>query len=147
MKKFFIPPVLFVASVLLMILLYLTFQDFNLIKFPLNLIGLLPAYFGISFLGKSRDLFLKHETSHRFDKANKLITEGIFEKTRNPMYVGMILLLVGIAIGTTNFISFVIPLLFFLMVNYHFVLDEESDLEMIFGIEYLNYKKNVRRWF
>ena len=69
-----------------------------------------------------------------------------YEYTRNPMYLGLLLMLFSIALFLKNFISFLIIPLFILFITKNQILPEEEALENIFGEEYKNYKKKVRRW-
>jgi protein-S-isoprenylcysteine O-methyltransferase Ste14 len=111
-------------------------------------------YFGIAFFGggfwlmaHAAGLFRKNETPHDSDReALKLVTEGAFRYTRNPMYLGMTLMLAGIACmdGTAPF--YATPVLFLLIVDLTHVRREEKSLEKKFGAAYLEYEKKVRRW-
>ncbi len=101
---------------------------------------------GFVLTGKSRDLFHKHKTVHNFEDASFLITEGIFSKTRNPMYWGMLLFLLGISLIFCNVYSFVYLVLFFILLNVVYIPYEEKTLESIFGEQYSDYCKKVRRW-
>ena len=78
--------------------------------------------------------------------ATKLITDGIYKFSRNPMYLGLLLVLLGISI-IFNLIGgfFLIPL-FILYLNLFQIIPEENALVDLFKEEFLEYKKNVRRW-
>jgi protein-S-isoprenylcysteine O-methyltransferase Ste14 len=80
------------------------------------------------------------------NKTSSLINSGIYRYTRNPMYLGLLLMLSSIALFLKNFISFLIIPLFILFITKNQILPEEEALENIFGEEYKNYKKKVRRW-
>jgi len=146
MRKLYIPPTLLVYSILLMVLLYFFVGQYNLIKFPFNLIGLVIAFLGFMLMGKARDLFNKHQTTLKIEKSNQLIKEGVFSKTRNPMYVGMFILVFGFSIVSTNLIALSLPFAFLLLVTLIFIREEEHLMYDTFGKEYLEYKKTVRRW-
>lgn len=75
-----------------------------------------------------------------------LITSGLFRITRNPNYLGMVIALFGEAIFFGSFITFIIPVLFFVLINFFNIPFEEKVLEEKFGKKYLDYKKKVRRW-
>ena len=78
--------------------------------------------------------------------ATKLITDGIYKFSRNPMYLGLLLVLLGISI-ILNLIGgfFLIPL-FILYLNLFQIIPEENAMVDLFKDEFLEYKKNVRRW-
>ena len=78
--------------------------------------------------------------------ATKLITDGIYKFSRNPMYLGLLLVLLGISI-ILNLIGgfFLIPL-FILYLNLFQIIPEENAMVDLFKGEFLEYKENVRRW-
>lgn len=76
----------------------------------------------------------------------KLVTRGPFLHTRNPMYLGVIMVTLGIAFAVGTFPFFVVPLATFFLVNIVFVPFEEAKMERQFGDAYRAYKKRVRRW-
>ncbi len=75
-----------------------------------------------------------------------LIIDGPYKKTRNPMYVGMILLLLGIGSLLNASAVLVAALLQFIVLNFLFVPFEEKKMEKQFGDKYMTYKRSVRRW-
>jgi len=98
-------------------------------------------------MGKARELFKKHETTLKIKTSSSMITEGVFSKTRNPMYVGFSLLLIGVSICFMNLFSMICPFVFILFMNVTFIPIEEKLMVQQFGNEYLDYKSKVRRWF
>jgi len=97
-------------------------------------------------MGKSRDLFQKHQTTLSIERSSVLIQDGVFSKTRNPMYIGMFLLLLGIGICFRNLFSILIPFIFLVLIHFVFVLKEERLMFDEFGQAYLDYKAKVKRW-
>jgi protein-S-isoprenylcysteine O-methyltransferase Ste14 len=79
-------------------------------------------------------------------EASTLIEKGPFHFTRNPMYLGMILMLCGISFLMGSFIIFAAPIAFFITVNYVFIPVEEQNMERIFGSRFNEYRQQVRRW-
>lgn len=75
-----------------------------------------------------------------------LVTDGVYAYTRNPMYLGMTLFYLAIALGADSVVAllFLPPLL--VLVRFGVVLREERYLEATFGASYLRYKERVRRW-
>lgn len=80
------------------------------------------------------------------EKATSLVIGGFYRFTRNPMYLGMLLILTGIAMLLASISSFLLLPVFVLAMNSLQIKPEEKALEKIFSEEYLNYKKKVRRW-
>jgi protein-S-isoprenylcysteine O-methyltransferase Ste14 len=145
-KLLYSPPALIAYSLFLIFFLYIFLPRFNLLLFPYNLIGLVIAGMGLVWMGQARKLFKKHKTTLKLDRSCCLITEGVFSKSRNPIYLGMTVLILGLSIFSTNIIALLIPLAFFELVKWIFVIREEQIMYDTFGKEYLNYKKAVRRW-
>jgi protein-S-isoprenylcysteine O-methyltransferase Ste14 len=81
-----------------------------------------------------------------FERSTALVTDGSYRLTRNPMYVGMVMILAGIALllGTVG-PWLPIPLFVWVMRS-SFIIREERFLEELFGQQYLAYKSRVRRW-
>ncbi len=146
MRKMIIPPVFVLISLILMVIIYYVFPEYNWILFPANLIGIIVSFTGFMLMGKSRDLFKKYKTTLAIEESSFLIQEGIFLKTRNPMYIGMFLLLLGFGIFIRNLFSFLIPFGFGLIIHFVFVLKEEKLMFNTFGQLYIDYKAKVKRW-
>jgi len=92
--------------------------------------------------------FRKHTTPNPFhpENATKLVTSGLYRYTRNPMYVGLLIILTGYAIWLGSLSPFLLLPLFFWLITTQQILPEEKILEQKFGQEYLDYKKRVKRW-
>ena len=147
MKKELVNPMFFVfMSAVLIVLFYFLLPGFNLIPCPYNLAGILIALFGFSIMGKTRRLFSKHETTIMIKESTVLMKEGTFSLSRNPMYVGMFILLLGFAMCFGNLFSVLTPVVFIIMIAIVYVPKEEKLLQNTFGEEYEAYKMNVRKW-
>jgi protein-S-isoprenylcysteine O-methyltransferase Ste14 len=75
-----------------------------------------------------------------------LVTDGPFRFSRNPMYLGLTLLYLGIALWLNAFWVVVMLLPLLLIVQSYVIVREERYLERRFGKKYLQYKGRVRRW-
>lgn len=77
---------------------------------------------------------------------NAILSDGVFAYSRNPVYVGMILIYIGVVFLFNSL--WVLPSLFLVLLAMHYgvILREERYLERKFGEEYLVYKQRVRRW-
>lgn len=146
MSKLFIPPVFVFICCIFIVLFYFLVPGCNLIPYPFNLCGVAVTITGFAFMGRSRDLFKKHQTTLFIEKSSHLITEGVFSKTRNPMYIGMFLLLLGLGICFRNLFSILTAFGFILLINFTFILKEEKMMTETFGKSYLDYKRSVKRW-
>lgn len=146
MKKLLIPPVFVLLTLMLIVTFYFSCPSFNVIDFPYNLVGLLSAVYGFAIMSKVRDLFKKHNTTLEIKQSSSMITEGVFAKSRNPMYIGMFLLLLGFGVCSTNVLSILACFVFVLLVNGLVIPQEEKLMKEAFGHEYDAYKSKVRRW-
>ena len=94
-------------------------------------------------------LFKKYQTTIsplNPSNATKLITNGIYKFSRNPMYLGLLLVLLGISIILNLTGGFFFILLFISYMNLFQIIPEENAMVDLFKDEFLEYKINVRRW-
>ncbi len=75
-----------------------------------------------------------------------IVENGPYRATRNPIYLGMLLGQVGIAIGFDNLWVLAMLVPFYFLIRHGVVAREEAYLERKFGTLYRNYKSRVRRW-
>ncbi|MCK4371063.1 MAG: isoprenylcysteine carboxylmethyltransferase family protein [Candidatus Lokiarchaeota archaeon] len=94
-------------------------------------------------------LFLIFRTGHiLFNKENvpsKLIKKGIFAHTRHPLYLGVLIIYLGLILLSVSLLSIIGFIVAFILYNW-IATFEESDLEKLFKEEYLEYKKRVPKW-
>ena len=115
----------------------------------LTSLALIIAGLGVIIEGLSVSSFVRAKTTVnplQPQRANKLVISGMNRFSRNPMYLGMLLLLTAWAIFLGYPVG-VMPVVGF--VNYittFQIKPEEAALENVFGDEYLAYKSKVRRW-
>lgn len=75
-----------------------------------------------------------------------LATDGIYAHTRNPMYLGMALLLLAVAIGFASLGTLLLFPVVLITVDRFVIAREERYLDGLFGAPYAAYRQNVRRW-
>ena len=80
------------------------------------------------------------------DEATNLVAAGLYKVTRNPMYLGLLLILTGWAIFLANAVAFVFLPVFVLYLNRFQIEPEERALALKFGAQYAAYRAKVRRW-
>ena len=146
-NKRVLPPTYFYITLLFVAILYLIFPIKTIIDFPVNLTGLIPGIAGAVLNIITDKEFKKANTTVKpFEKPSSLITKGAFQISRNPMYLGMVLILIGASmISGTLSPFFVIPP-FIIFIQIVFINEEEKILEAEFGDDWENYKTKVRRW-
>lgn len=88
---------------------------------------------------------LSEKTVFNEEDANSLKKGGIYAHVRNPMYLGIPIIFIALICLSMSLIS-IIPVAITFILYTRMVKYEESDLEEIFGEEYLDYKKKVPRW-
>ena len=118
----------------------------NLIIFPMNLFGIPLMLLGFFLIMNAYYLFKKHHTPEKFEKSTCVVKTGLYKRSRNPMYLGGLFFLMGLSILSGNIISFISPILFFIIINWMFIPYEEEKMGKEIGKEYVDYKKKVRRW-
>ncbi len=79
-------------------------------------------------------------------KSSSLVTTGVYSVTRNPMYLSLLLVLLGWSIYLSNLVSFVLLPLFIAYLNRFQIKPEEQVLASLFRSEFEAYCKRVRRW-
>jgi len=141
-----IPPNYFYLAIILTVVFHFILPKFNYIQSPYNYLGVILIILGLWLTIWPWQIFKKHNTSERFVQSKALVTEGPYEFSRNPMYLGMTLVLLGLVIVIQNILSFIFPVLFFLVIHFMFVPYEEEKNEQDFGQKYLGYKNKVRKW-
>jgi protein-S-isoprenylcysteine O-methyltransferase Ste14 len=142
-----IPPVYFFLALLLMFALSYLMPLSHLIYIPLRVLGGLIILLGLTITVWGAYCFRQAGTPVKpFENATTLVTAGPYQFSRNPMYLGMIIILAGtwIALGTLSPL-FVIPV-FIYIIREGFIKYEERILEENFAGAYPDYREKVRRW-
>ena len=114
---------------------------------PYAYLGIAPIVLGVVLSVWADALFKRNKTTVKpHERPLALMTSGPFRISRNPMYLGMMAILFGIAVCVGSLSAFVSPLIFFLVSDFRFIPLEESVMENVFGMAYVEYKGRVRRW-
>jgi protein-S-isoprenylcysteine O-methyltransferase Ste14 len=130
-----------------MIVLNRFFPITRWLEFPWRYLGIVFIVIGFTLSIGSGILFRRLGTQPRPGvKASVLVTNGAYRFTRNPMYLGLVTMLVGVSIllGTVSPLT-LIPILI-LILHFKFILREEKWMKSWFGESYLRYKTKTRRW-
>ena len=81
-----------------------------------------------------------------FKNVTALVTTGVYRFTRNPMYLGMALVLIGCAVTVGASSALIVPPVFMVIIEVRFIRREEDMLREIFPEEFPAYCQRVRRW-
>ena len=141
------PAALQLSAVFLALLLHSLWPLSPLAANVSGIAGPLFLGMGLSIIALSFREFAKAKTTLRPDHgANALIRTGPFAYSRNPLYVAVMIVIIGIGVWVNSLwiIGMLIPLFFFM--SRAVIAPEERYLEFKFGQEYLDYKRRVRRW-
>jgi protein-S-isoprenylcysteine O-methyltransferase Ste14 len=79
-------------------------------------------------------------------ETTQFVSHGIYRVTRNPMYLGLVLMMVGLAVSVGSVPLYAAALAYFAVINWVFCRYEEAKLAARFGNEYAEYSRRVRRW-
>ena len=141
------PPFFLLLSLLLMLILKWIIPAANLFPPPWNLLGILLIGLGITLNILADRQFHNHRTTVKpGELSSLLIKDGVFHCSRNPMYLGMVLVLLGFAVLLASWVSFLVLPGFTVLIHYRFICHEEKKLEEQFGEDWLAYQKEVPRW-
>lgn len=94
----------------------------------------------------ARRLASHHTTIYPNGESTVLVTDGLYRYTRNPMYLGMALLVAGVALFLGSLSALLSVVFFCLAVQQIFIIPEERRLESWFGEDFRSYRLRVRRW-
>lgn len=141
------PPVYFLVTMLIVAALHWLFPITTFIESPHNYAGLLLIGIGLVFaVAPARALEANSTTVRPFEESDALLTDGLYRFSRNPMYLGMLMILLGIATSLGSLSSLLPIPLFMLVIQKRFILKEEAMLAERFGDRYRVYCDGVRRW-
>ena len=147
MKTRIPPPIL---ALLMIGLVYLSSLLIGSVSFDYQAsLSVLLVIVGLSCALPSFRLFARNKTTispFTPSETSVLITEGMYRYSRNPMYLGLLLLIIAATIWFGTWFGIIISLFFILLINILQIIPEEEALLQIFGEEYLEYKKKVGRW-
>ncbi len=146
------PPIVMLLSGLLSLLLsqrggeflQLQIADMSNLLWPLSFL-----LAGVALAAAGVKEFITHHTTINPLEPNKtkhLVMSGVFQLTRNPMYLGMLIVLLGWGDFLDNFLGFSGALVFFLYMTAFQIKPEEAIMRDKFGEPYRQYCQSVRRW-
>lgn len=120
----------------------LTFAPLRVVAAGLGLVGVAIIALAVLSFWRARTTVNPMKPS----STSFLVTSGIYGFTRNPMYLGMLFVLVGWALYLANVLAFLFLPTFILYMNRFQIEPEERALTSLFGREFVEYASQVRRW-
>ncbi|MGP9556775.1 methyltransferase family protein [Psychrobacter sp. AOP7-A1-24] len=118
------------------------FDRSNTLAIGLSIIGLCSGVMGVAQFKKAQTTVNPHTP----EKATNLVTNGIYRYTRNPMYLGLVFILLGWAFYLSHFLPFILVPVFMIYMTRFQIQPEEKMMAQKFGREYQAYLSRVRRW-
>ena len=115
----------------------------------LSILSLLSLLIGLSILISAVSSFKKQQTTVNpisIEKASSLVVTGIFKYSRNPMYLGMVLILLSISFKFNLIGGIALTMLFAGYITKFQIIPEEIVMNKLFGDEFEKYKNKTRRW-
>ena len=141
------PTTWFIVLLIVIIVIRFIIPDIRIIPFPYNYLGWLFVIAGVVLNLWTDNLLKRYNTTVKpYLKPSHFISNGPFSISRNPMYLGMLVILTGTAILFKSIILLIPAILYIVIMNLFYIRKEESNLLEQFGNEFLQYKKKVRRW-
>jgi protein-S-isoprenylcysteine O-methyltransferase Ste14 len=143
------PPVVALVAAVVMWLLHRRLPMARWIEPPWSWLGIVPAAVGVGLDVHAFRHFRHVGTTvnpMQPQQATRLVTDGIFGLSRNPMYFGLLLILIGWAMWLGTASEWLVPPLFMLGITYAQIVPEERALGELFGAQYLAYRRDVTRW-
>jgi len=141
------PPILLLIAISLSYFISSQFPILQFTDITISLIGIILVSLGIGLCLWAIKLLKKHKTTlHPHKKPSKLVVHGPYRMSRNPMYLGFLMISVGTVLLFANVLAFVGPLIFFGYISLFVIPIEEAMLTKGFGKSYKTYTKAIRRW-
>ena len=138
------PPVILLSALIIQSVLYFTYPVLlNLSIFFgifVVLLGIILVYISLKKLSRMETTFIPD------GEPRKLVVDGPFRISRNPTYLGMLLILLGTALSLQSLSSLLVAAVFFLIINFTWIRHEENKLSEIFKDDWQDYSSKTRRW-
>ncbi|HEV2283567.1 MAG TPA: isoprenylcysteine carboxylmethyltransferase family protein [bacterium] len=142
-----LPPGYFGMALPLMLLLHFAVPVPRIAALRYSLVGFVPVVIGMALNLLADREFKTHETTVKpFERSSHLLTDGVFAESRHPMYLGMVLILGGVAVLLGTLAPFAVVLAFAVLLDLRFIRVGERMLAETFGDGWRLYRRRVRRW-
>ena len=142
-----IPPVLFLILLVALVPLGILHPETLVLRENEAMPWDVPLILGLAVLFWAFLHFRRRNAEiHTFRQPKALITDGPFRFSRNPMYVGFLLLLVGAAFFVNTWCALLAPLVFLMAARFWYIPFEENRMRATFGTAYDDYAWTTRRW-
>jgi protein-S-isoprenylcysteine O-methyltransferase Ste14 len=145
--KKIMPTTYLFISIVVMIAFHFLFPVMRIIPPLWNFLGLVPLAWGVVINLVADKAFHEASTTVKpFEESSALIAHGIFRVSRNPMYLGFVLILIGIAVLLRSLTPYAVVLAFAILMDRMYITVEQRMLAEKFGAEWEKYRQRTRRW-
>jgi protein-S-isoprenylcysteine O-methyltransferase Ste14 len=140
------PPILAGALLLITLILHFMLPEERIVGWH-HLIGLILTVAGMGLSSFAAALFQARETTRKpYGEPSAFVVQPPYTWTRNPMYLGLTIALLGLAIFFDSTVMLLAPAAFFVVIDKMLIPREEETMERLFSQQYVDYKNRVRRW-
>ena len=142
-----VPPLYLLVCLIIMTLLHWLLPVSQLLESAWRFGAVVVLLAGLLTIIFAARLFHRLETPIRpFEQPQLLVTQGLFAYSRNPMYLGMVIFLIGYAVILGSLTPWLVIPVFVWLIQERFIKVEETGLEQAYGDTYRHYQQRVRRW-
>ena len=114
-----------------------------------NIISLFLMILGLTiFVSAVKSFRIQKTTVNPLDpkQASSLVTSGIFKLSRNPMYLGMLIILLSMSFKFNLIGGLITSIFFYIFITKFQIIPEEAAMNELFGNEFIDYCKKTKRW-
>lgn len=146
-KRTIYPPVWLALGLVTIFFLNESYPGLRYTGLPAQVVGAVFIVIGLLLLVTANGLFTRAGTDViPFRNVTSLVTTGVYRFTRNPMYLGMVSVLLGCSVTVGSTAAILVPVVFAVIIDVRFIRAEELMLRELFPEEYPGYCQRVRRW-
>ncbi len=146
-KTNIMPTMWLLVALIIVVLVHFIVPVARIIPFPWSLLGLIPLGLGVAINLMADKAFHQNNTTVKpFQESSALVADGVFRVTRNPMYLGFVLIVLGIALLLGSVTSLLVPLALGIFLDRAYIVVEEEMLSERFAQRWPAYKARTRRW-
>ncbi len=146
-SKKIMPPTWLLIAIIAMLILHFLLPIAKIIPTIWNFTGFVFLVSGITLNLIADRAFQRIGTTVKpYQESSNLVTSGVFKISRNPMYLGMVLILIGIAVLLRTLSPLLVVIPFASLIDQIYIRVEEQMLIKKFGTKWQAYKAKTRRW-
>ena len=141
------PTMWLLIAIVIEVILHLVLPIAKIVPRYWNVLGIIPLALGVVINLLADRAFREANTTVKpFEKSAALLTDGVFQISRNPMYLGFVLVLIGIAVLLRSLTPYLVVIGLAVLMQRVYIVAEESKLASEFGAQWESYRRRTRRW-